>query len=184
MRERLLLVMILASSALCQTKQLTAREYYVELYNAGGLDNFADQYVCFREDEIPTFFLLAESAALKEVFTASRISELSRDQQKMLEKGFLIVRGYHKGIAQSEREFFDPDNHGGWIEKLLVSQTQKERQELTVRLQVNWDTLRYTRSVSETAMGLPEYSESGKCETVKPDIHQHGAPETKNKVRH
>lgn len=41
---------------------MTARDYYDynELYKAGGLDNFADQYVCFTNDDQPVFFLRYE----------------------------------------------------------------------------------------------------------------------------
>jgi hypothetical protein len=174
--KRICLTVCLISSAMGQVKQLTAREYYEELYKVGGLDNFVDQYVCFREDDRPVFFLMSNSKAFKEFLsTDDGMKSLSSDMRKALEKGFLIVRLYNKGIAH-EREFFDPDNHGGWVEEYTGGPSAPSKH-LTIRLDVNWDTLRYTRSVSTTGMAKSD-AESGKCEPVKGDITQHGSPET------
>ena len=44
----------------------TARQYYDELYKAGGLDRMADKYVCFDdEDELKTFFIFARVRILE-----------------------------------------------------------------------------------------------------------------------
>jgi hypothetical protein len=171
-----LLTVCLISSAMAQVKQLTAREYYDELYKAGGLDNFADEYVCFREDDIPVFFLMADSAPIKELLSADdKLKELPKSVQKSLDKGFLMVRAYNKGIANGP-EYFDPDTHGNWVEEGDVG-TPTAPRKVAIGLKVNWDTLRYTRSVSMIGVTEP-YTESGKCERVKPGIHQHGASES------
>jgi hypothetical protein len=44
----------------------TAREYYNELYAAGGLDRMVDEYVCFFEKpELKNFFLFGENKLLR-----------------------------------------------------------------------------------------------------------------------
>lgn len=170
---RMLVALLLITSTMYQSKQLTARDYYDELYKAGGLDNFVDQYVCFRDDSVPTFFLLSDGKAIRALLsTHNRSNSLPSEAQSELKKDFLIARFYHKDIAQ-EREFLDPAKRGVWKEEISV-----EKGTIQVSLSLNWDTLRYLRAVNVKGEAN-SYDDAGKCERVRPDILQHGAEELK-----
>src|ERR1700730_17696129 len=103
-----LLVLLIAASAWAQS----AREYYKELYVAGGLDRMADRYVCFDDDpNIKTFFVFAESKYVREYMMADgTFSKLPKNYQAELKKDFVISRGYDKGVALSAEDFLDADN--------------------------------------------------------------------------
>ena len=60
------LVLLCGVSAVGQENgQATARDYYKELHDAGGLDRMADRYVCFQDDgKAENFFIFAESKYL------------------------------------------------------------------------------------------------------------------------
>lgn len=80
-------------------KAQSARDYFNELYKAGGLDRMADEYVCFdNSPELQTFFIFAKSDVLKQfLMDNGGFAKLPKSQQSVFSKGFLIVRGYHKG---------------------------------------------------------------------------------------
>jgi hypothetical protein len=147
----------------------TARDYYDEIYRAGALDNFADQFVCFRDDSLPTFFLLAKSDAVNQFLSDNgALQKLPPREQKDLEKGFLIRRTYRKGIA-NVREYLDRTEHDDSYVEELNTKTP-----MTVRLRVNWETLRYILDVEQKSTGRSLAEDSGKCEEVSPAVPQHG----------
>jgi hypothetical protein len=60
-------VVLFASQSFSQT----ARDYYNELYKAGGLDRMADRYVCFTDDpKQENFFIFGESKDIRESMMA------------------------------------------------------------------------------------------------------------------
>ena len=87
---------LVASSCFAQT----ARDYYNEIYAAGGLDRMADRYVCFNEDlNVKTFFIFTENKHLREYMISNgTFDRLSKAEQAELKKDFLIFRGYDKGV--------------------------------------------------------------------------------------
>ena len=78
-----------------------ARAYYDEIYKAGGLDRMADGQVCFDEDpENENFFIVAESKDIRNFLKLDgSFSKMPKAVQEQLNKDFLIVRGYAKGIC-------------------------------------------------------------------------------------
>jgi hypothetical protein len=168
-------ILFLAPGAFPQTAPLTARDYYNELYKAGGLDRGADAYVCFYEDEKnPNFFIFGFSKDLREyIITQGGFSKLTKEQQDFLKKDFLMVRGYAKGIPFADQQYLNKDGDS-WVSD--NRKLDKEGKFLRDRLTVNWQTLRFKRSIEtfhadSTFMGeLPNF---GKCEPVAPDIQQH-----------
>jgi hypothetical protein len=124
----------------------SARAYYSELYKAGALDRFADEYVCFSDEPmLNTFFLLAESRLMIDLIKADPgFPKLPKGVQAYLEKGYLIARGYDKGVALSCETFFEKDG-STWSTEAFYAPDGKTR--LRVRLGVTWETLRYKRSV-------------------------------------
>src|ERR1700730_1542298 len=161
-----------------QTTPHTAREYYDEIYKAGGLDRMADKYVCFDEDPTnESFFIFGESKDVREFMIADgTFTKLAKDMQAKLKQDWLILRGYAKGIPFDTEEFFDKDG-ASWVDepRKLDAHTN-----LRVRLTINWQTLRYKRSVemlTESLKYRSEVARFGRCEHVALDIPQKVGPE-------
>jgi hypothetical protein len=157
----------------------SARQYYGELYNAGGLDRMADSYVCFDDDgKLDTFFIFAESKSLREFMIADgTFTQLKKDFQDKLKQDFLIVRGYDKGVTVGEEDFYE--KHGdSWIDETFVLSKQPKTF-ARMRLDVMWETLRYKRSLEILTPDKTlksQVARYGKCEKVSPTITQRGNP--------
>jgi len=162
-----------------QTQPQTARDYYNEIYKVGGLDNFADGEVCFDDDpKLDTFFIFGQSKHMREFMQLDgTFAKLSKPMQEQLKKDFLIVRGYNKGIAFDNNEFYDKDG-ASWLNEAHGFLDKAATKQIRIRLTINWETLRYKRSVElldHDSRFLSEVARFGRCEDVSPAIHQHGA---------
>lgn len=158
----------------------TAHDYYDELYKAGGLDNFADEYACFRDDDVPTFFLIGKSEDMREYLAASGgLSKLPPEARAYLDKARLFFVSYNQGISNGTEYFSLNDSGDSYIEKLEMPPDQYSPKSfrLTVRLRVNWQTLRYKHDIEKTGVPGFLYEETGRCEVVKPGVQQHGHKE-------
>lgn len=162
------------SAATCG--QTRARDYFNELYKAGGLDRMADAYVCFDDSsKLQTFFIYSRSETLLEFMRANgTLSKLSAAQRAALQKGFLIVRGYDKGVALREEETYSKDGDSWATDKFLVGDSKTAMRE---RLSITPETLRYKRTVEILNANSTLQSESsgyGRCETIPVDVIQKG----------
>ena len=161
-----------------QATPQTARDYYNEIYKAGGLDRFADGEVCFDDDpKLDTFFIFGQSKHMREFMELDgTFAKLSKPMQAQLKKDFLIVRGYNKGIAFDNNEFYDKDG-SSWLNEATGFIDKAETKQMRIRLTINWETLRYKRSVEildHDSRFLSEVARFGRCEDVKTDVQQHG----------
>jgi hypothetical protein len=157
----------------------SARQYYDELYKAGGLDRMADGYVCFDDDEkLQTFFIFAESKTLREFMIADgTFAKMTKDFQGKLKHDFLIVRGYDKGVTVGDEDFYEKDRSSWVDEKFLLSKQPKTFGRM--RLDYAPETLRYKRSLEILNPDLTlkeQVARYGKCEVVSPSVQQRGNP--------
>ena len=85
----------------------TARDYYNEIYAAGGLDRAAARYVCFNEDpDVKAFLVFTESKYLREhMISNGQFDKLSKAEQAALRKEALIFRGYDKDSPPVVKRF-------------------------------------------------------------------------------
>lgn len=171
---------VFALVALCFFLQspFNARQYYEELYKAGGLDRFADGEVCFNEDPAnENFFIFGQSARIRELMIADgAFDKLPKKMQARLKKDFLIVRGYAKGIPFKDEEFYEKDG-ASWVGEVHDVDAENS---LRVRFTINWQTLRYKRAVEMLDHELHfkrEVARFGKCEDVPADVRQTAGPE-------
>jgi hypothetical protein len=160
-----------------QTTLRTAREYYDELYKLGGLDRFADGEVCFDEDTTSqNFFIFGQSKYLRvSMKTDGTFEKLSKKMQDQLNKDFLILRGYAKGIPFKDEEYFEKDG-STWLSPVYDIDPKNS---MRIRLTINWQTLRYKRAVEMLDHDLhykSEVAKFGKCEDVPADIRQTADP--------
>jgi hypothetical protein len=170
-----LVVVLLFGSA--STFAQSARDYYNEIYKAGGLDRMADGYVCFDDDpKLETFFIFGKSETLKQfLISEGEFKKMSKAQQAELNRGFLNTRGYDKGVPLSGEETYYADGTSWASEPGIISGTK-----MRVRISIEWTTLRYKRSVeflnaNGTMKSVP-VSRYGRCENVSPDVQQKGNP--------
>lgn len=171
------LVVLLFLSVACLGQN--ARQYYGELYNAGGLDRMADAYVCFDDDkELETFFIFAQSKTIREFMIADgTFTKMSKDFQQKLKKDFLIVRGYDKGVVIGAEDFYDR-NEDSWVGDTFILGKQPKKLG-RIRFTITWETLQYKRTVEilNPDMSLNgQYARYGKCEIVSPEVRQKGNP--------
>lgn len=153
---------------------LTARDYYNELYKSGGLDNFADEYVCFRDDQEPVFFLVSDSETLKTfLVSVGSYDKLTAKEKARLNEGLAFFVQYHNGLSNG-MEYFDREARGQYAEKLVIPQQGQPSFHVTKVLRINWDTLRYELDVQRTGYPQTLYADTGKCEQVNSAVHQHG----------
>ena len=161
-------VLLLTSTGVAQS----ARGYFDGLYKAGGLDRMADEYVCFDDNSsIQTFFIFTTSKTLREFFIAEgEFAKLPKAQRDELNRGFLILRGYDKGVPLSHEETLSADG-SSWVEKNIVIGNAPAR----MRFTIVWETMRYKRSIellnsNSTLRG--EYARYGHCERSPSDVRQ------------
>jgi len=172
MRHCAALATILAA---CSCFAQTARDYYKELYAAGGLDQMASGYVCFNEDaDSKTFFIFAENRYLREYMISNgTFDKLSKAEQAVLKKDFLALRSYDKGVPSATNEFLDPDG-ASWVSDTLMLGNKTSAR---VRFSVSWETMRYKRSAEVlNSDGTINHvvSAYGRCERVSPTVRQTG----------
>ena len=165
------LALLIAGSCFAQT----ARDYYKELYAAGGLDQVLSEHVCFDErTDLKTFFIFTSSKVIREVMMVDGSwAKASKSLQAELNKELLIFRGYDKGVPISTEDDMHPDNNGGWLSDSFVL----DKHPAHVRFTISWETLRYKRSVEgidADGTSRPIISTYGRCELVSHAIRQHG----------
>ena len=164
----------------------TARDYYKELYNAGGLDRMADGYACFFDDlkdlKIDNFFIFGEGKHLREYMMANGTFEkLSKEAQAAMKTDFLIVRGYTKGVPFGSQDFYTKDEDS-WVTEERVMKKEDNSATFRMRLDINWQTLRFRRSVEVLNPDLSFQGEIplfGRCEKIPSAIRHHGPEENR-----
>jgi hypothetical protein len=163
-------IAILCLSGACMAQ--TARTYFDELYAAHGLDSRADDYVCFADDQSnPNFFTFLRSDHL--TIQQRDLAKTSPQVQAQFRKGFLLVRGYAKGVVLGGEDVYLKDGESWTGEKGKIGHAGF----VQVALTINWNTLRYRRTVKEFGPDgtyRTEVAQYGKCENVPRDVPQHG----------
>jgi hypothetical protein len=167
-----LLIALVPSQA---QKSTPAREYYKELYNAGGLDRIADFYVCFYDDvKNENFFIFADGKYLRDYMKKNGTFEkLPKPQQDLYNKDFLVFRSYAKGVPLSSNEFLTKVGDS-WISNEYMADKSTP---LRIRFNISWQTLRFKRSVELLNLDSTFRSEVpnfGRCEAIPNTILQHG----------
>lgn len=160
-------VLLLTSTGAAQN----ARSYFEELYKAGGLDRTADEYVCFDDDpSIQAFFIFTTSKTLREFFIRKgEFAKLPKSQRDELNRGFLVLREYDKGVPEPHEETLSPEG-SSWVEKVVI-----DKAPIRIRFAISWETMRYKRSLEIWNSNSTLRSESaryGHCEGTPTEVRQ------------
>ncbi len=161
--KRMLILLAFCSVALAAS---TGRDYYGELYKAGGLDHNAASYVCFPDEENGLFTIFSKS-------DAGKYDKLPKAERDALDGGFIYVRTYRRGIADEAAQY-DKDGDSYLLEGNYKADKSVI---LKMRYTFNWSTLRYRYSVETyrhgKMFGAPA-NNYGKCELIPSEVKQTG----------
>jgi hypothetical protein len=174
-----MIAVILASLFAAQVTPSTAREYYDEIYAAGGLDRMADEYVCFDNDvKLKNFFIFSKSADMRDFMLADGTFQKlpTKMQAELKNKEWLNIHGYNNGIPFNGEELYYKDG-STWLGGVGDMDANNS---MRIRLTVNWATLRYKRAAEILDHSLhykTEIARFGKCEEISSKVRQTANPE-------
>ncbi len=155
----MLLLFALSGAAYAQT----AQQYFTELRDANTFNKYSDKYVCFSDDDVPSFAVVSTTQDVVDAMTRSGYTKGAKTIAKYGDG--LFVRTYYKGVANGDPRLYDkvgneyrldfdaPIHHGRMVYK------------------INWKTGRYRFQVyaRDYNKNLPASERSGKCELIHPD---------------
>ena len=100
--------------------------------------------VSMDEPTLQTFFIFSRSDTLKQFLESEGgYTKLSAKEKAGLNKGFLIIRGYDKGVPLSGEDTYTKDGES-WISDLVY---MNKVSPMRIRFDLSWQTLRYKRAV-------------------------------------
>jgi len=147
----------------------SANDYFNELKAADTFNHYKDEYVCFRDDDVPTFAIIARGsdviANMKKAGNAAGAKELGPV------KDSLFVQTYFKGVG-SEEYIYEP------VKKDTADENNKDysiefRGPMPGKIvySINWATGRYLLRVYmfQKSRTIPANEGAGKCELIHPE---------------
>jgi hypothetical protein len=166
-----LLCFVLASVAVGQTSEplvRTAHDYFNELKAANTFNHYKDEYVCFRDDDVPTFEIVA------------RVSDVIDMMKKNGETGTMVM------LPEKDGLFLKTDYKGVGSEDYLYEAVKRDgpdeaNKDYSVEFgkpmpgkmvySINWATGRYLLRVFifQKSRTIPTTEGSGKCELIHPN---------------
>ncbi len=173
---QVVLIAALTAFAVQSGNAQTARDYFKDLYKAGGLDKTADEYVCFDDrPDLKAFFVYADYSALKQRMSDDgKLAKLSQHQQRMVGNGFLIVREYDRGVPHAEEDVYYREGDTWATDPITVHSLKTP---MRMRLNIAQGTLRYQRKVeilNSASKVADEVVAFGRCELVPVPVEQTG----------
>ena len=87
----------------------TAHDYFNELKAANTFNHYKDEYVCFRDDDVPTFMIVAKVSDVIE--DVKKAGDTAGIKDMLQVKDSLLLQTYYKGVA-SEEYIYDPFGKG------------------------------------------------------------------------
>jgi hypothetical protein len=150
----------------------TARGYYEELKAANEFKTYADEYVCFYDDDIPSFLVVARGEDALQLM-ASNGEKGTKETNTV--KGTLFYKTYYKGVLTGNLEEMPSkrDSQVGdnvtYQDKVILRDSKTA---MTITYNVNWSTGRIRFTVETGTIGGRGYSSReryGKCEFIHPE---------------
>ena len=168
----LLLCALLTTSVNGQTNSnpTSARDYFNELKAANEFKTYSDEYVCFYEDDIPSFLVAARG---EDVVQLMELNGERHSKELASVKGHLFYKTYYKGVLTGTLDDMPPTKElssGSSASYQTVGNVKGGK--LTATYIVNWATGRIRFTVETGTIGDRGYSireRYGKCEFIHPD---------------
>lgn len=142
----------------------TARDYFNELKTAKALNRYADEYVCFADDNVPSFSVIARVSDVIEHM--KNAGDDAGVKVMMQSKNGLFVQGYYKGVKSGEGQVFEPSGTEGSDYVLEFRKPFHGK----ATYSVNWVTGRYRYEIYNLTHSsyVASNERSGKCELIHP----------------
>jgi hypothetical protein len=146
----------------------TAHDYFKELKEANTFNHYKDEYVCFRDDDVPTFTVIAKVSDIIESMKQNSNTKGAKDLAAA--KDGLIVESFYKGVS-SGTNIFDlvkKVDQNGDSEEYNYEFAGKNPGKMVYS--INWATGRYLQRVYmyQKSRTLAAAEGSGKCELIHP----------------
>ena len=150
------------------TPAQTAHDYFNELKAANTFNHYKDEYVCFNDDNVPSFAIIAKGSDV--IADMKKAGESAGARELGPVKDSLFVQTFYKGVGSEEyiyelvkKDVKDDTNKDYSIEfkgppagKMVYS--------------INWATGRYLLRVFmfQKSRTIPAVEGAGKCELIHP----------------
>jgi hypothetical protein len=150
------------------TSAQSARDYFKELKAANTFNHYKDEYVCFRDDDVPTFAVVAKIADMMDQMKKS--GNKTGAKELALAKDGLTVESYYKGVG-SGTNIFDlvkrEDSNG---DSKDYSYEFGGKTQGKIVYSINWATGRYLMRVYmyQQSRHIAANEGSGRCELIHP----------------
>jgi hypothetical protein len=161
-------LLLLCSVFAISTSGQTARDYFNELKTANTFNHYKDEQVCFPDEDVPSFAVLAKvSDVIEDMRKAGNTSGLKKLIQA---KDSLLVQKYYKGVA-SDGYIYDPVKKDQTDEHRDYNMEFKSPKSGRMVYSINWTSGRYLLRVYifQKSRTIPAREESGKCELIYPE---------------
>jgi hypothetical protein len=147
----------------------TAHDYFNELKAANTFNHYKDEYVCFSDEELPSFSVIAR---VSDVIVDMKKAGDTEGIKKMVQaKDSLLVQTYFKSVA-SDGYLYEP------VKKVLADDSREYFVEFKspkpgkMVYAINWTTGRYLLRVYifQNSRTIPAKEGSGRCELIHPKL--------------
>jgi hypothetical protein len=159
-------IFVLLGIALATPAQTqTAHDYFNELKAANAFRRYSDEYVCFRDDEVPSFAVMARGSTMIEHMKNAGLKPI---KEILAYKDDVFVQSYYKGVSSGEGSFYTHVSKTGSEYEIEFNSPFHGRAVYSI----NWLTGRYRYLLYELAQSktLPSAESSGKCDLIHPDV--------------
>jgi hypothetical protein len=150
-------------SVASSTSAQTARDYFNELKVANEFNRYKDEYVCFRDDDVPSFDVVARGSTIIEHM---KKAGQTPGKETLAFKDGLFVQTYTKGVAISGGEVYEGIGKSGTDFEVVFMKPLHGK----IVYSFNWLTGRYRWVLYDLDRNkiLPAQNRSGKCELIHP----------------
>ncbi len=158
------LVFILAFPSSAQT----ARDYFKELKAANTFNHYKDEYVCFRDDDVPSFAVVAKVSDVIEHMKKNNDTVGIKELQATKES--ILLETYYKGVSSGSNVFYPEKREDTFGDNKDYGFEFAGKHPGKMVYSINWATGRYLQRVYmfEKSRSIATKEGSGKCELIHP----------------
>jgi len=156
------LALMSAASSLAQNTPRTARDYYNELKAANNFNHYKDTFVCFSDDDTPSFAVISRGSDINEEMKEAGAVP---DKTVLQARNLLFVETYYEGVS-NKTVVYVPVGRDGTDWDIEFNSPIHGR----MLYSINWTTGRYRLSVYalDRSKTIPTAQTFGKCELIHP----------------
>jgi hypothetical protein len=143
------------------TAAQTAHDYFKELKDANAFNHYNDEYVCFRDDDVPSFDVVAKVSTVIDILKGTD-NPVAKDMLPY--KNDILVQTYTKGVALGKAEVYEHVAKTDSDYELVFMKPMHGR----IVFSFNWLTGRYRWTLYDLDHNkdVATHDRSGKCELI------------------